>query len=57
MNLTDNARVVLERRYLKKDDKGVCERPDDMIRRVADTIAAATSRWSSPASSAAWAPR
>ena len=41
MNLTDNARVVLERRYLKKDDKGVCERPDDMIRRVADTIAAA----------------
>ncbi len=41
MKLTDNARVVLERRYLKKDDKGVCERPDDMIRRVADTIAAA----------------
>lgn len=41
MNLTDNARVVLERRYLKKDDKGVCEHPEDMIRRVADTIAAA----------------
>ncbi len=41
MKLTDNARVVLERRYLKKDEKGVCERPEDMIRRVADTIASA----------------
>ncbi len=47
MNLTDNARVVLERRYLKKDDKGVCERPDDMIRRVADTIAAADAAYGS----------
>jgi len=41
MKLTDNARVVLERRYLKKDSSGVCERPEDMIRRVADTIASA----------------
>ncbi len=41
MNLSDNARVVLERRYLKKDENGVCERPEDMIRRVADSIAAA----------------
>ncbi len=41
MNLSDNARVVLERRYLKRDENGVSERPEDMIRRVADTIAAA----------------
>ncbi len=41
MILSDNARVVLERRYLKKDENGVCERPEDMIRRVAETIAAA----------------
>lgn len=41
MILSDNARVVLERRYLKKDEEGVCERPEDMVRRVAETIAAA----------------
>jgi ribonucleoside-diphosphate reductase alpha chain len=37
----DNARTVLERRYLKKDDQGqVCETPEDMFWRVAWTIAA-----------------
>ena len=41
MNLSENARVVLERRYLKRDENGVCERPEDMIRRVAKAIAAA----------------
>ncbi len=41
MNLSNNARVVLERRYLKKDENGVCERPEDMIHRVAEAIAAA----------------
>ena len=40
MNLSKNARVVLERRYLKKDENGVCERPEDMVMRVAKTIAA-----------------
>ncbi len=39
MKLSDNARVVLERRYLKKDENGVCERPEDMLMRVAETIA------------------
>lgn len=41
MNLSNNAKVVLERRYLKKDENGVCEKPEDMIRRVAQSIAAA----------------
>ena len=41
MELSNNAKVVLERRYLKKDENGVCEQPEDMIRRVAKTIAAA----------------
>ncbi len=39
MKLSDNARIVLERRYLKKDEKGVCECPEDMLKRVAETIA------------------
>lgn len=40
MILSENATTVLERRYLKKDEKG-CERPEDMITRVAETIASA----------------
>ena len=40
MNLTKNARVVLERRYLKKEGTGY-EAPEDMLRRVANTIAEA----------------
>jgi len=40
--LTENARTVLERRYLKKDAAGnVCESPEDMFRRVAGHIAQA----------------
>ncbi len=39
--LSQNAVVVLKRRYLKKDDQGqVTEGATDMFRRVADTIAA-----------------
>jgi len=42
VGISDNARCVLERRYLKKDDEGnVIEAPEAMLRRVADTIAAA----------------
>ena len=40
MKLSKNAHVVLERRYLKKNEDGVCEKPEDMLRRVAKTIAA-----------------
>jgi ribonucleoside-diphosphate reductase alpha chain len=40
--ISDNARVVLEKRYLKKDDAGaVVEQPEDMFFRVAETIARA----------------
>ena len=36
----DNAKTVLERRYLKKDDQGkVVEKPEDMLWRVATTLA------------------
>lgn len=38
--LNNNALVVLSRRYLKKDEKGrVTETPEEMFRRVANTIA------------------
>ena len=40
--LSENAIKVLEKRYLKRDKNGNCtETPDDMFRRVADTIALA----------------
>ena len=42
IQLTENARHVLERRYLKKDKQGqVIETPEEMFRRVAQTIASA----------------
>ncbi len=42
VNLTENARQVLEKRYLKKDKQGKpIETPEDMLRRVAQAIAAA----------------
>lgn len=39
MELTENARVVLERRYLRKENGVVVETPEDMFRRVAHNIA------------------
>nr|WP_320014041.1 ribonucleotide reductase N-terminal alpha domain-containing protein [uncultured Desulfobacter sp.] len=40
--LSENAKIVLERRYLKKDAAGeVCETPEHMFRRVAAHIAEA----------------
>ncbi len=45
--LTKNAVTVLERRYLKRDENGKpLETPNDMFRRVAETIASAESRFS-----------
>ena len=46
MTLTENARIVLERRYLQRDASGaVTETPTAMFRRVADDIAAAERTW------------
>ncbi|HEN21024.1 MAG TPA: adenosylcobalamin-dependent ribonucleoside-diphosphate reductase, partial [Desulfobacteraceae bacterium] len=44
--LSDNAKTVLERRYLKKDEKGnLIEGPEQMFRRVASHIAAAEKKY------------
>ncbi len=44
--LSDNARTVLERRYLKKDSEGnVIETPEEMFRRVAHHIAKAEKKY------------
>ncbi|WDP93037.1 MAG: vitamin B12-dependent ribonucleotide reductase [Desulfobacter sp.] len=45
--ITENARVVLERRYLKKNDAGdPMETPEEMFRRVAGHIALAENNYS-----------
>ncbi len=42
LNLSDNARIVLERRYLARDDSGTpVETPEQLFRRVANNIAQA----------------
>jgi ribonucleoside-diphosphate reductase alpha chain len=41
MELSENARITYERRYLRKDEKGnVLETPADLLKRVAQNIAA-----------------
>jgi len=45
MQLSANARTVLERRYLKRKDGKVIETPEDMLRRVAANIAAVEAQW------------
>lgn len=45
MQLTRSSKIVLEKRYLKKDDqKTVIETPEEMFRRVADYVASADPR-------------
>src|SRR3972149_1746246 len=42
IQLTPNARLVLEKRYLKKDTRGLpVESPEDMLRRMASNVASA----------------
>jgi ribonucleoside-diphosphate reductase alpha chain len=42
IQITENARRVLEERYLKKDSRGrILEKPEDMFHRVANTVAQA----------------
>jgi ribonucleoside-diphosphate reductase alpha chain len=46
IELTENARVVLAKRYLKKDDTGQpTEAPEEMFRRVAANVAQAEMTW------------
>jgi len=46
--LTDNARIVLAKRYLKKNDNGdVIETPEEMFFRVAENIALAEKKYGS----------
>lgn len=48
--LSDNARVVLERRYLAKDAAGhLTETPEQLFRRVANNIAQAEAAFAPPA--------
>jgi ribonucleoside-diphosphate reductase alpha chain len=57
INLTQNARIVLEKRYLEKDRQGVAvETPEDMIERVARTVAEAENRYPQ-GDAAAWQQR
>lgn len=39
MNLSPNARTILEKRYLKKENGKVIEKPEDMFSRVAHAVA------------------
>jgi ribonucleoside-diphosphate reductase alpha chain len=42
LSFSENTKIILEKRYLKKDEHGnVIETPEDMFRRVAKTVAAA----------------
>lgn len=45
MKITENARIVLERRYLVQEDGKVVEAPEDMFRRVAVNIAEAENKY------------
>jgi len=46
MELSDNAKILLEDRYLKKDEKGaVTETPEDLFKRVANNIAQADKKY------------
>jgi len=50
LHLTDNARRVLEKRYLQKDHEGqVTEKPEELFRRVAKAIAAAETAYGADA--------
>lgn len=55
LTLTQNARQVLEKRYLKKDKQGkVVETAEELFRRVADAIAAAETIYDPKAETARW---
>ena len=55
MKLSKNARIILEKRYLKQDEAGrSIEEPEDMFRRVARVISSAELKYNSPDSAEYW---
>jgi len=56
LQLTENARKVLEKRYLIKEGGEVVEHPEDMFRRVAENIAQAETKYDA-ANQTSWAER
>jgi ribonucleoside-diphosphate reductase alpha chain len=55
VKLSDNSRVVLEKRYLRKDDNGtVTETPEEMFFRIAENIASAEKKFSADANADIW---
>ena len=53
--ISDNARTVLEKRYLKRDETGaVIETPEELFYRVAENIASAESRFGENGDVALW---
>ena len=58
VELTDNARVVLEKRYLRKNDDGnIVETPEEMFRRVAHAIATPELDYGGPDEAKKWEER
>ena len=58
IGLNDNARIVLEKRYLRKNDAGEPdETPEGMFRRVAHAVAEPELIWGEEADAAAWEER
>jgi len=55
VKVSDNARVVLEKRYLRKDDNGtVAETPEEMFFRIAENIAGAEAKFNADANTDIW---
>jgi ribonucleoside-diphosphate reductase alpha chain len=55
MQLSNNAQIILEQRYLKKDGAGrAIETPEDMFSRVASVVAVAEKKYASAEVAAVW---
>ncbi|MEN8614010.1 adenosylcobalamin-dependent ribonucleoside-diphosphate reductase [Dehalogenimonas sp. THU2] len=55
MKLSRNARITLQKRYLKRDETGrLIEEPEDMFRRVSKTVASAELKYGSPDAASSW---
>lgn len=58
MNLSENAKRVLEARYLRRNDEGdVIETPDELLKRVARAVSAAELHYGDPSSAQMWEER